>query len=370
MSLATKYRPQTFEQLAGQSHVVETIQGMLRSGRINQTILVHGPWGSGKTSTARLLARYVNCSDKDRALEAPPCGKCESCLTGNEIEEINAASVGGIDTIRNIIQRASCRPPHGGRYHIYVLDEAHQLTKQAVQALLKIMEEPPKAAMFILCTTDPQRFPPALASRCLRLGIRPVDPLVTAKVLARVVEAEGLDRDIYTDKLLGNVALAVNGHPRDAITTLEAVIARIGSRPPEDVPNLEEYCTRVVEEEAGERPEAQVGRYLLALYRGKFTGAIQVLQQVQRHGDFIDHVVRFHTHTLYYALGKKLRQPDFSPWYQQVEKLWPDWRECPLDTLIDAMTLFCDTKRATGPYETNGFDELLAMTLGAVRKFR
>lgn len=364
MSLATKYRPTRFDDLVGQDHVVETIRGMLRTGRINQTLMVHGPWGSGKTTTARLLARHLNCTAPDRKLADEPCGKCQACRFSNDVEEINAASVGGIDTIRNIISRAELKPFGGGRYNIFVLDEAHQLTKQAIQALLKITEEPPPGCLFVLCTTDPQRFPPALGSRCIKLEIRRVEPEKTANVLARVVEGEQLDRDIYNDDVLMGIALAVDGHPRDAITALEAVIARVEATNVTAITDIPQFVVEVVKEEAGERPEALVGRYLAGIYRGKYTVPVSVLQGVQRHGMFLDQVLRFHAQALYYTFGKKLRDPNYAAWYRILD----NEMSCDVDALVDVLDLFCKASERLHGYQTDGYMDLLNVTLQAVKR--
>lgn len=368
MSLATKYRPRRFEDLVGQDHVVATIRGMLQTGRINQTLLVHGPWGSGKTTTARLISRYLNCQGTDREPLDEPCGTCRSCRYNVDVEEINAASDGGIDTIRNLIARAEMNPISGGKYNVFVLDEAHQLTRAAIQALLKITEEPPRNCMFILCTTDPQRFPPALASRCIKLDIRRVMPEMTANVLRRIVESEELDRSVYTDEVLMALAVAVDGHPRDAIIALEAVIARVAVSDLKAVESVPGFIIEVVREEAGERPEAMVSQYLQAVYRARYTPAIMVLQRVSRHGSFLDHVMRFHTQTLYYTFGKKLREPDYGPWYRQLDELFEGR---PDDVMMgDLMELFVQTSARLKTYQTDGYYDMLSVTMKAVQLCR
>lgn len=363
MSLATKYRPVRFDDIVGQDHVVDTIRGMLQSGRINQTLLIHGPWGSGKTTTARLLAHHLNCTATGRSLADDPCGACPACRYSNDVEEINAASVGGIDTIRNIIARAELKPFGGGKYNIFVLDEAHQLTKQAIQALLKITEEPPKNCLFVLCTTDPQRFPPALGSRCIKLEIRKVNPDKTASVLARVVEGETLDRDLYNDDVLMAIALAVDGHPRDAITALEAVIARVEAANITTITDVPAFVVNVVKEEAGERPEQMVCRYLCGIYRGRYTVPVSVLQKVQRHGNFLDHVMRFHAHALYYSFGKKLRDPNYETWYRLLD----NELACRVDALVEMMDMFVQASARLHGYQTDGYMDLLNVTLRSVK---
>jgi DNA polymerase III gamma/tau subunit len=246
-----------------------------------------------------------------------------------------------------------------------VLDEAHQLTKAAVQALLKITEEPPPNCMFVLCTTDPQGFPPALSSRCVKLEIRKVAAETTAGVLHRIADAEQLDRAVYTDDVLMAMAIAVDGHPRDAITALEAVIARVCASDLTSIDDLPEFLGEVVREEAGERPEALVSAYLQSVYRGRYTPAIAMLQRVHRHGSFLNHVMRFHAQTLYYTFGKKLREPEFGPWYRQLDDLFA---ERPDDALMaDLMDLFVQTSHRLNSYQTDGYYDALNVTMKAVR---
>lgn len=366
-SLAQKYRPNCLEELIGQPHAVDMIRGMLLSNRVNPSLLIHGPWGSGKTTTARLIARYVNCREPNRKLSDPPCGVCVACrFKTSDYVEINAASIGGIDTVRNLIEQAGYKALGGSRFKIYVLDEAHQLTRQAVQAMLKLIEEPAPDAIFILCTTDKDRFPGALASRCIKVEIRHVSPDETVTLLERVIQGEQMPPDVYDRELLKSIAVAVDGHPRDAITALEAIRARIdghtnGSRPKD----LTRFVLNITQEVLGERPETLVVQYLLWLYCGRYTPSIETLKRVHRHREFIDYIIRFHTQTLYYAFGKKLREPDYQPWYDKLDQFFAQQPLPSVEKMIELYTLFLQTSETVKPFDVSSFNELFGMTLRA-----
>ena len=190
-------------------------------------------------------------------------------------------------------------------------------------------------------------------------------PDETAGILARVIEGEKLDPAVYTTDVLTAISMAVDGHPRDAITTLEAVIARVeASGVVKD--KIPAFIAQVVHEEAGERPEAQVGTYLLGVYRGKFTMPIDVLKRVHRHGSFLDHVIQFHSHTLYYTFGRKLREPDKSPWYRLLDEQFDGHLD--VNAMVDIMDLFVQASARLNAYQTDGYYDMLNVTLQAARR--
>ncbi len=226
--LARKYRPRSFEQMVGQEHVVRALGNALRSGRLHHAYLFTGTRGIGKTTVSRILAKSLNCTgvDGQGGVTAQPCGQCAACT---EIDadrfidyiELDAASNRSIDEIRELIERAAYKPSVG-RYKVFMIDEAHQLTKDAFNALLKTLEEPPEYLKFVLATTDPEKMLPTVLSRCLQFNLRPMAPEVVQAHLTQVLQAEGVAAEPGALRLL---ARAARGSMRDALSLTDQAIA-------------------------------------------------------------------------------------------------------------------------------------------------
>jgi len=221
--LYRKYRPQTFKEFFGQEHVVKTIMNEIESGKISHAYLFSGHRGTGKTTLARLFAKAVNCQNRKGA---EPCNKCSSCLEINkgkaiDLIEIDAASNRGIDEVRSIREGIRFSPTFL-KYKVLILDEAHQLSKDAANALLKILEEPPSYAVFILATTEAHKMIPTIASRCQRFDFHKLSFEDMIKKLEWVCKSEGVD--IEKDALALIVASA-EGSLRDAEGKLNQILS-------------------------------------------------------------------------------------------------------------------------------------------------
>ncbi len=231
--LARKYRPKSFDQMVGQEHVVRALTNALEQNRLHHAYLFTGTRGIGKTTVSRILAKSLNCTGADGqgGVTAHPCGVCQACT---EIDadryidyiELDAASNRSIDEIRDLIERAAYKPSVG-RFKVFMIDEAHQLTKDAFNALLKTLEEPPDYLKFVLATTDPEKMLPTVLSRCLQFNLRPMAPETVQAYLAQVLPAEGVGFD---DGSLRLVSRAARGSMRDALSLTDQAIAYGGGR--------------------------------------------------------------------------------------------------------------------------------------------
>src|SRR5688572_14710131 len=223
--LARRYRSTTFDEVIGQDHVARTLKKAIESGRIAHAYLFCGTRGTGKTSTARILAKCLNCESAGGPT-AEPCNKCESCLAiarGEDMDviEIDAASNTGVDNVRDIIENAQYRPARS-RFKIYIVDEVHMLSKNAFNALLKTLEEPPSHVKFILATTEPEKVLPTILSRCQRYDFRNIPTREIAQHLKEITKKEKIKAD---DAALLLVAKAGAGSMRDALSLLDRLLS-------------------------------------------------------------------------------------------------------------------------------------------------
>lgn len=222
-ALYRRWRSQNFDEVVGQEHVTQTLRNALREGRVAHAYLFSGPRGTGKTSTARIFAKALNCSapEADR-----PCNQCPTCVAINEgrmldLIEIDAASNNSVEDVRELRDKVSFRPSEG-RYKVYIIDEVHMLSGAAFNALLKTLEEPPPHVRFILATTEPHRIPATVLSRCQRFDFRRIPAPEIAGHLRHIVEAEGFQAE---EEALMAIARSAQGCMRDAVSLLDQMFS-------------------------------------------------------------------------------------------------------------------------------------------------
>lgn len=265
--LTIKYRPQKFEDVAGQHQVIKKLQGIVTSGRVPNGLLLSGPSGCGKTTLGRMLASYLNCDTNN------VCGTCKSCKAGSNnpnIVEVNAADTRGIDDVRGLISQFRFKPTFGN-FRVFILDESHALTPQAFQTLLKPLEDINQHTLVILCTTNPEKIPAAIKGRCMVLNLGTISEKDMEDRLQVVAKAEKI-KILKDEKITKRIIQASNGQMRDAIQLLDdiwgASLAAKGT-------NLSEAIDDVFLNV--EALDVQAARILLALYTKKWSAIPKTL---------------------------------------------------------------------------------------------
>jgi DNA polymerase-3 subunit gamma/tau len=221
--ISLKYRPQHFDELTGQNHVVVSLKGAIKSGRIGHAFLFAGPRGVGKTTTARILAKSLNCIEGSTIHPCQQCQPCREITLSRSIDvvEIDGASNRGIEEIRNLREGVKYSPIHG-RYKIYIIDEVHMLTQEAFNALLKTLEEPPPKVIFIFATTNPSKLPATILSRCQRFIFKRLSVKEITTRLCVIAEKENIK---LTKDALHYIATRADGSIRDGESILEQLAA-------------------------------------------------------------------------------------------------------------------------------------------------
>ena len=275
--LARKYRPRNFTEMVGQEHVVQALTNALVQQRLHHAYLFTGTRGVGKTTVSRILAKSLNCqgADGQGGITAEPCGVCQACQdidSGRFVDytELDAASNRGVDEVQSLLEQAVYKPVQG-RFKVFMIDEVHMLTNTAFNAMLKTLEEPPEYLKFVLATTDPQKVPVTVLSRCLQFNLRPMAPETVFEHLTRVLDQEKLPAEPMALKLL---ARAARGSMRDALSLTDQAIA-FGSG------QLQEATVRLM---LGSVDQSHVMGLIDALARSDGAEVVRISESLRRHG--------------------------------------------------------------------------------------
>src|SRR5215471_14073429 len=278
--IARKYRPQVFQDVVNQEHVKTTLENAISQKRVGHGYIFSGQRGTGKTTVARILARCLNCIDGPTAT---PCGVCASCreiTAGGTVDviEIDAASNRGINEMRELRENVRYQPARD-RYKIFIIDEAHQITNEAFNALLKTIEEPPPWAVFVLCTTESHKIPATIASRCQHFSFRSVDFEDLTARMKWICEQEGIEAD---GEVLAVLAAAGEGSVRDSLSALDQAIACCGSK-------LNAAEVRSLLGAFGIESLEKVSQALLA---GDSRQMLEIVDELERNGQNLQHFAR------------------------------------------------------------------------------
>ena len=268
-ALYRKFRPNTFDEVKGQDHIVTTLKNQINAERIGHAFLFCGTRGTGKTSVAKILARAVNC---ENPVDGSPCGECETCKTNEggsapNIIEMDAASNNGVDDVRQIIEEIQYSPTVG-KYTVYIIDEVHMLSGPAFNALLKTLEEPPAYVIFILATTEPHKIPVTILSRCQRYDFKRISIETIVDRLKELMNKEGINVD---DKALRYIAKVADGSMRDALSLLDQCIAFYADK---------ELTYENVLEVLGAVDQEVFSRLIRCIIQGDVANSMKILDEV------------------------------------------------------------------------------------------
>jgi len=305
--LYRKYRPKTFSEVVGQEHVVKTLTNAVSMGMVSHAYLFAGPHGTGKTTLARLLAKAVNCKNRKEG-ESEPCNKCDSCQEinqGNAMDliEIDAASNRGIDEIRDLKEGIRFVPTKS-KYKVFIVDESHQLTREAANALLKTLEEPPSHAIFVLATTEAHKMIPTIASRCQRFDFR---RLRLPEIVGRLEGILKKEKIGFQKEALNLIALSASGAIRDAESLLDEAVSFSGKE--------RKVTTDLVKTLLGVADKSTILNFLQLLKEKKAKEAVEFLNEIIFKGvdlrEFTKSLIEYQRELLLLKIDSKAQNPLF-----------------------------------------------------------
>lgn len=332
-ALYRRLRPQTFGEVIGQQHLIKTLTNQIKNNRINHAYLFCGTRGTGKTSTAKIFARAINCLSEGEK----PCNECSVCkniLDGRSINvvEIDAASNNGVDNIRDIVEEVKY-PPTEGRYKVYIIDEVHMLSTGAFNALLKTLEEPPAHVVFILATTDPQKLPVTILSRCQRFDFHRISRQEMAAELKKDMQNEGVS---ITDEAIEYVTRLSDGAMRDALSILDQCMSFYYG---------EEITVDKITEITGSVDNEVLFRLTDAICEGSCDKCLAVVDEIVQNGRDIlnftnDMVLHFRNLLLAVSVGKDSEALDYSRDY--IERLYEQGQRVSYDYILELISAFSE----------------------------
>ncbi len=347
---ATRHRPRRFDEVVGQETAIAQLKGAIKRGSLPNALLLCGPSGTGKTTLARLFAKYANCETHKA------CGKCDSCLAFKvrhpDVEEVNAATARGIDEVRDLVNRARYKPQFNTR--IFIVDEAHQFTPQAMQAFLKPLEEPPPNTLYILCTTDPQKFPNTVVNRCL---VVPVALPKASDIVDRLKHIAEREKIAFPEKLYAAIASASHGHVREAVNALESAANVLASDPKVALEKL----LQTIAQQADTNTQEAAQAFVLALYTGKSKLAVRAAFGFQDAVAAINHCIWLNEYSIAKTTGTETSHVFHSPanrsFWSTVSQKHSD---VPVRTMLDTQRRLVVLRNALTSGSTKDISTLLA----------
>lgn len=310
---ARTYRPKMFSEILGQDVAVQIFQNALKHNKLSHAILLTGIRGVGKTTSARLLAKSLCCLAPQNDVD--PCGECASCLAfqndqHTDVIEMDAASHTGVDDVRDLIEGVAYAPTQG-KYRIYIIDEVHMLSKSAFNALLKTLEEPPKHAKFLFATTELEKVPETIVSRCLQIQLRPINVETIIQQLQSICSQEGLNLNVEALTLIAETA---QGSMRDALSVLEKIASFTRGQE-------EEVTVSTVERILGRPPETELLAMCKAIELGNVDSAIQTVRSFFQHDIAPNAVLKGLLKLIHHSLCEKVLQKNTSVGKQKTAEV-------------------------------------------------